>query len=157
MDKMLILLKGLNLPTVGTSVVFVCLVALVGGVGFVAYDYSERGIEIEKLQGEISVWENEKKQWVREQMSLMDVQDSLRHTVQNLEKTSQTDKKNYAEREAQLQLTLKQVIQRGQDALQKAQAKNDTLESYVEKLESGNYEVKMGVWPFKSKRLVPKK
>lgn len=157
MDKILILLKGLNLPTVGTSIVIVCLVALVGGVGFVAFDYSQRGIEIEKLEDKINAFENEKKQWIRKQIDFMDMQDSLMHKVQSLEKTAQTDKMNYAEREAQLQLTLKQVIQRGQDALHKAQAKHDTLESYVEKLESGNYEVKMGVWPFKSKRLVPKK
>ena len=151
------LLNAVKLPSIGNSIVIVFVIAILSGVGIIGFDYSQKRNQIEKLEAKVNDFENEQKQWILEQRALMDVQDSLVNKVQMVIDSARTDRKNYAEREAQLQLTLKQVIRRGQDALQKAQVQNDSLESYVEKLESGNYEVKMGVWPFKSKRLVPKK
>ncbi|CAN1552348.1 hypothetical protein MCERE19_02219 [Spirosomataceae bacterium] len=157
MGKLLSLLNAVKLPSIGNSIVIVFVIAILSGVGIIGFDYSQKRNQIEKLEAKVNDFENEQKQWILEQRALMDVQDSLVNKVQMVIDSARTDRKNYAEREAQLQLTLKQVIRRGQDALQKAQVQNDSLESYVEKLESGNYEVKMGVWPFKSKRLVPKK
>ncbi|WP_255038626.1 hypothetical protein [Lacihabitans soyangensis] len=147
------------------------------GVGILSYSFSERGNRIEKLEGDIVAWENEKKVWFREKLRLQDVQDSLAAGLRQAQADMAEDSVNYAEREAQMQLTIRDVLRQAQDdkrkyegglrkaqadkekaqaALRQAQADTEYWKDYAEKLESGNYEVKMGVWPFRGKRLVPK-
>ncbi|HLO43943.1 MAG TPA: hypothetical protein VK175_06385 [Leadbetterella sp.] len=164
MMKILGWITGVKLPSVGTMIVFVFVLGVLGGVGFLSYDYGQRGNRIEKLEGDIVAWENEKKVWFREKIRLQDVQDSLAAGLRQAQDDMAEDSVNYAEREAQMQLTIRDVVRQAQDdkrkyedGLRQAQADTEYWKDYAEKLESGNYEVKMGVWPFRGKRLVPKK
>lgn len=160
MGKILGWITGIKLPSAGTLIVVVAVLAVVGGlagVGILSYSYAERGSRIEKLKGEIATWENEKKIWIREQMALMDVQDSLVNKVEMVLDSARTDRENYAQREAQMQMTIRQVLKKSADDKAKLVADRDYWKDYAEKLESGDYEVKMGVWPFRGKKLVKKK
>lgn len=153
-------ITGLKKPSLGTVIVIVAVLAVLGGllgVGILSYSYSERGRRIEKLEADIATWENEKKIWVREQMALMDVQDSLVNKVELVLDSARADRVNYAEREAQMQLTIRQVLKKGADDKAELVAEREYWKDYADKLESGDYEVKMGVWPFRGKKLVKKK
>lgn len=150
-------ITGIKLPSAGTLIVIGVVLFILGSVGFLSYDYSQRGNRIEKLEGDIATWENEKKIWIKEQIALMDVQDSLVKKVDLVLDSARTDRVNYAEREALMQRTIRDVRKKAADDNAVLVADRDYWKDYAKKLETGEYEVKMGVWPFKGKKLVKKK
>jgi hypothetical protein len=159
MGKILGWITGIKLPSAGTVIVVVAVLTVLGGlvaVGILSYSYAERGSRIEKLEGDIASWENEKKIWIREQLALMDERDSLVAAFDSAQAAAREDSVNYAKRETQMQLTIRDVRKKAADDKAVLVADRDYWKDYADKLESGDYEVKMGVWPFRGKKLVKK-
>ncbi|MDP1814397.1 MAG: hypothetical protein Q8K92_08110 [Leadbetterella sp.] len=150
-------ITGIKLPSAGTLIVIGVVLFILGSVGFLSYDYSQRGSRIEKLEGEISGWENEKKIWIKEQLAISNERDSVATLLRAERLSHSADSVNYAQREAQMQLTIRQVLKKSADDKAELVADRDYWKDYADKLESGDYEVKMGVWPFRGKKLVKKK
>jgi len=146
MGKLLGLIMGMKLPSLGNIIGYCLMLVALGSVWFVGYSYAERGNKIKELQLDIKNWEKEKKIWLKKQISLNKSNDSLAVVVGSARADKTEDSLNFVSREQDFQKVIAEL-----------RADRNYWKDYGTKLESGEYEVQKAIWPFKGKKLVKKK